>query len=141
MQTPPTARKGDPRMDQRETMKNSTLRPDPEKMNAHRANRAHAMIQEFWRSTDDVPEQPFANILCDFMHWADHNGVHFDDNLARARVYYALETSRCIEIFVEALNTIAAGNTSRARMVEIAADALQSAPNARSKIDPGEIPF
>lgn len=117
-------------------MKKDNLPPDPEKMNEHRANRANSMMQEFWHSTDDVPEQPFAEILCDFMHWADRNGVHFADSLARARVYYALETSRCIDIFCKALNAIAAGEGDA---MQIASDALQSAPNARSRIDPEDM--
>lgn len=119
-------------------MKNHALSPDPEKMNANRAKRAHDMIQEFWHVTDDVPKHPFAEILCDFMHWADRNGVHFDDNLARARVYYSLEMSRCIDIFAEALNAIAAGKSNP---MQIAADALQSAPNSRVKFDSVGIPF
>jgi hypothetical protein len=119
-------------------MKNRTLPPDPEKMNADRAKRAHDMMQEFWHVTDDVPEHPFAEILCDFMHWADRNGVHFDDSLARAREYYSLETSKCIDIFAEALNAIAAGKSNP---MQIAADALQSAPNSRAKFDPVRIPF
>lgn len=119
-------------------MKKANLPPDPEKMNKYRAKRAHDMMQKFWRVSDDVPEHPFAEILCDLMHWSDRNGVHFDDNLTRARIYYSLETSRCIDIFVKALNAIAAG---KGNPIQIAADALQSAPNGRAKFDPVRIPF
>lgn len=46
-------------------MKKANLPPDPENMNEDRAKRAHDMMQEFWHVTDDVPEHPFAEILCD----------------------------------------------------------------------------
>jgi hypothetical protein len=56
-------------------------------------------------------------------------------------MHYEAETSPCIEILVDALNTIAAGNTDPDRMVQIAIDALECAPTARAKIDDEEIKF
>jgi hypothetical protein len=122
-------------------MMNSTLPPDPEKMNDDRANRAAIIIQQFRAMTGYCPKHALTWLLCDLMHWADRNGVRFDDALGSARVHYGEETSACIDILAQALNTIAAGKASRARMIEIAGNALQSAPNARGTIDPEDIIF
>jgi hypothetical protein len=120
------------------TMKMGTLPPDPEKMNDDRANRGAVIIRQFQNMTGYCSRHALESLLCDLMHWADRNRARFDDDLSAARIYYAAETSRAIEIMIDALNDIAAG---KGDAQEIAADAVQSAPNGRSSIDPDEILF
>jgi hypothetical protein len=122
-------------------MKKDTLPPDPEKMNDSRAEWGASCIRHFQCTTGADFDDALCDLLCDLMHWADRNELEFDGQLSRARMHYEAETSPCIEILVDALNTIAAGNTDPDRMVQIATDALECAPTARAKIDDEEIKF
>jgi hypothetical protein len=122
-------------------MKKDTLPPDPEKMNDNRAEWGASCIRHFQCTTGADYDDALCDLLCDLMHWADRNELEFDGQLSRARMHYEAETSPCIEILVDALNEIVAGGITKARMVEIATDALECAPTARAKIDDEEIKF
>jgi hypothetical protein len=119
-------------------MKTSILPPDPENMNDERADRAAAIIRSYQSTTAFCTKHALASLLRDLMHWTDRNCTWFENELAVARDYYAEETSRSIQILVDALNDIAAG---KGDPQQIAVDALQSAANARSKVDHEEILF
>jgi hypothetical protein len=75
------------------------------------------------------------------MHFADREGFSFDDELDRARMHYDAETSGAVTILVDALNIIAAGNTDPDRMVQIAADALESFCPERGRARPNASPI
>jgi hypothetical protein len=122
-------------------MKNRNLPPDPEKMNGNRAEWAGAAIRHFQCCTGTDIDDALCDLLCDLMHWADRNDFDFEAQLRRASMHYEAETSSCIEILVDALNEIAAGDITEQRMMQITCDALESAPNARAKLDTKEIKF
>jgi hypothetical protein len=109
--------------------------PDPEKMNDSRAEWAAASLRHFQSCTGTDFDDALSDLLCDLMHWSDRNGFDFDGQLTRARTHYEAETSRSIDLMVDALNIIASGNAEPAEMVKIAIDALEMAPSARAKID------
>lgn len=71
------------------------LPPDPEGMNADRAQWADAAIEAFIAETGTEEEDALADLLGDLMHWCDrHDGAgSFDHALARARNYYQEETT------------------------------------------------
>jgi hypothetical protein len=122
-------------------MNKPIIPPDPEKMNDARAEWAGACIRHFQCSTGTDFDDALADLLCDLMHWADRNGFDFEAQFRRGSTHYEAETSSCIEILVDALNEIAAGGITEERMVQIANDALESAPNARVKLDDKGIAF
>jgi hypothetical protein len=67
------------------------LPPDPEKMNDDRAEWAATALRHFQCCTGADYEDTLTDLLGDLMHWADRNGVDFNDELARARTHYDAE--------------------------------------------------
>ena len=66
-------------------------RTDLEKMNDDRAEWAGAALRHFQCTTGTDYEDTLTDLLGDLMHWADRNGVDFNDELARARMHYEAE--------------------------------------------------
>lgn len=125
-------------------MTGTTWKPDPEGMNGSRAEWAGAAVRHFMASTGTDWSDAVADLLGDLMHFCDReDDFDFDCQLDRARMHYEAETSGTVTILVEALNTIANGNTDPDRMVAIAGDALESfcPARGRTKIDTAGIPF
>jgi hypothetical protein len=69
------------------------LPPDPEGMNNDRAEWAGAALRQFRSVTGTDFEDALSDLLGDLMHWADRNGVTFDDQLSCARMHYEAETA------------------------------------------------
>ncbi len=74
-----------------------TLPLDPDKMNGARARWAEYAIDAFGRATDmdtdgEDRETMMGDLLCDLLHWCDHNFVNFDERLAAATSHYRKET-------------------------------------------------
>ena len=70
-----------------------TLPADPDGMNYQRAQWAESALAEFqYRSYTDS-ESAFADLLCDLMHLADHNGWDFEAEMKRGRMHYEAETT------------------------------------------------
>jgi hypothetical protein len=66
---------------------------DPDGQNADRAKWAQAAIDIFQTVTGTDNCDALADLLCNLMHWADHNRQDFDSQLDRARRNYASETA------------------------------------------------
>jgi hypothetical protein len=69
------------------------LPPNPDKLNADRAQWAGAALEEFRRATGSDYEDALGDLLCDLMHWSDRNNFDFDAALCRAQGHYKAETT------------------------------------------------
>jgi hypothetical protein len=69
------------------------LPPDPENMNADRAEWAAAALRYFQCATGADYDDALGDLLCDLMHWSDRNDFHFEAALSRARMHYEAETA------------------------------------------------
>ncbi len=58
---------------------------------AERAASADAALKAYMFRTSCDCEDCLADLLCDFMHWADEAGLSFAEELYRARCHYAAE--------------------------------------------------
>jgi hypothetical protein len=67
--------------------------PDPEGMNAKRAEWAASSIRHFQCHTGTDWEDAAADMICDLMHFCDREGFDFDKEYARARMHYEAETT------------------------------------------------
>lgn len=74
--------------------KTRNLPPDPEAMNDERSQFAEKAIKGFMRDTGADREDALADLLCNFMHWADRQPGErtFADDLERAEMHYREET-------------------------------------------------
>jgi hypothetical protein len=125
-------------------MTESTLKPDPESMKRHHAECAAAAIRHFMRDTGTNWGDAVSELLCDLMHFCNReDDFDFNRELDRARTYYEVDTSIAITPLLNALKTIASGNTDPHHMVEIAGKALESfcPARGRTKVDASDIPF
>lgn len=68
------------------------LPPDPEEMNAERADWAAAALCQFECATGTDYDDALADLLCDLMHWCDRNDFDFDAAMSIARMHYDAET-------------------------------------------------
>jgi hypothetical protein len=73
-------------------MTTKPLPPDPEGMNADRAEWAAAALRHFRCSTGTDYEDALGDLLCDLMHWSDRSNFDFELALDRARGNYQAET-------------------------------------------------
>jgi hypothetical protein len=69
------------------------LPPDPDKMNADRAQWAAVALRHFQCVTGSDYEDSLGDLLGDLMHWSDRNNFDFEAALCRARGHYAAETA------------------------------------------------
>jgi hypothetical protein len=69
------------------------LPPDPDGMNAARAEWAAAAIRHFRCTTGTDWEDALGDLLCDLMHFCDREGFDFDKKLDGARMHYQAETT------------------------------------------------
>ena len=69
------------------------LPPDPDNMNADRAEWAAAALRHFQCTTGTDYEDAPGDLLCDLMHWCDRNNFDFELALDRARGHYEAETA------------------------------------------------
>jgi hypothetical protein len=69
------------------------LPADPEDMNDDRSQWAAEALYAFQRVTSTEEEDALGDLLCDLMHWCDHNGREFDAALSRAWMHYEAETT------------------------------------------------
>jgi hypothetical protein len=67
------------------------LPPDPENMNATRAEWAATALRCFAQETGADDEDALTDLLCDLMHWSDRNGADFETDLRLARMHYEAE--------------------------------------------------
>ena len=70
----------------------SNLPPDPDGMNADRAEWAHRAVLAFETATGTDREDALCDLLADLMHWCNVYGQDFDHELGRARMHYEAET-------------------------------------------------
>ena len=68
------------------------MKPDPDGQNKARAVWAGVALAAFTQETQCDFEDSLGDLLCDLMHWADHQGFDFEAALFRARGHYAEET-------------------------------------------------
>jgi hypothetical protein len=63
--------------------------------NGVRAERAGAVLYAYWQAAGDtydpVNETTLSDLLADLLHWANGEGISFDDALARGRMHYEAE--------------------------------------------------
>lgn len=72
----------------------STLPPDPDRINEDRAEWAGAALRHFQGTTGSDFEDALCDLLCDLIHWSDRNALDFDSELSRARQHYEAETTQ-----------------------------------------------
>lgn len=68
------------------------LPPDPERMNAHRAQWAATALDTFVSVTGTEQEDAVSDLLTNLMHYCDRNRLDFNAELARAQTSYIEET-------------------------------------------------
>lgn len=68
-----------------------TLPPDPEGMNADRAEWAATALHAFQTVNGTDDEDILGDLLCNLMHLSDREGYDFELALERARGHYAAE--------------------------------------------------
>lgn len=69
------------------------LPPDLKNQNDNRAKLAQVALDAFQKKTKADEWDALPDLLCDLIHWCDRtDGTEFDEQLARARRYYAEET-------------------------------------------------
>ena len=84
----------------------NALPPDPEGMNDRRASEAEEVLNQFESAFGEAPyggisqeqladlrEQNLADLLCDFGHFCDRNGVDMQAVIRRAKMHYDEETA------------------------------------------------
>ncbi len=67
------------------------LPPDPDELNACRAQWAAVALAAFRRQTGADAEDALSDLLADLMHWCDRSGLSFVDELRRALGHYEEE--------------------------------------------------
>jgi hypothetical protein len=68
------------------------LPPDPDQLNAARAEWADQALRYFQHLTGTESEDALCDLLCDLRHWCDRNGQGYDAADHGAEQHYQVET-------------------------------------------------